>query len=62
MKKNIQQDIFFDEHHNWDKFVAENGHRLRQVVFDEIEKFKRCCDRQRGFRLYVCEACHLTAL
>lgn len=62
MKQNIQQAIFFDEHHNWDKFVAKHGHRLRQVVFDEIEKFKGCCDLRKGFRLYVCEGCHQTKL
>lgn len=62
MKQNIQQTIFFDEHHNWDKFVAKYDHRLRDVVLKEVEKFRHCCDLQKGFRLYVCEGCHQTKL
>jgi hypothetical protein len=62
MKQNIQQAIFFDENNNYGKFFAKNGHRMRQVAIDEIEKFKHCHDLRRGFRLYVCEGCHQTKL
>ena len=50
--------IFFDEHGHWDRFVAKHKNKLRANVLKEVEKFRRCGDPRKGFKLLVCEGCH----
>lgn len=58
MGANILKDIFFDEKGHWDAFVKKNGRRIRSVVIEEVEKFRKCGDPRSGFSLLVCEGCH----
>ena len=41
-KENILKQIFFDENHNWDNFVKLHPKSIREVVMEEVEKFRLC--------------------
>lgn len=54
---NILRDIFFDENKHWEKFVTTYGKRIRPVVMHEVDKFRRCGQKEAGFTLYACPVC-----
>jgi len=54
---NILKDIFFDENRHWERFVTAYGKRIRPVVMREVDKFRRCGQKEAGFTLYACPVC-----
>ncbi len=54
---NILKDIFFDENRHWERFVTTYGKRIRPVVMREVDKFRRCGQKEAGFTLYACPVC-----
>ena len=43
---------------NWDNFVLENDDiKIRQVVFEEVNKIINCGNPDFGYALYVCDHC-----
>jgi hypothetical protein len=59
MEANVLKQIFFDSHGHWDAFVQKYGERVRAVVVKEVGKLRKCGDPKHGFKLLVCEACHI---
>lgn len=57
VEDNILKQIFFDEYNNWDKFVSKYGNRIRSIVIKEVEKFRKCGEKEAGFTLYACPVC-----
>ena len=57
VEDNILKRIFFDENRNWDRFVNLNRRDIREVVIEEIEKFRMCGKAESGFSLYACDFC-----
>ncbi|NSW89360.1 MAG: transposase [Firmicutes bacterium] len=56
-KENILKQIFFDENKNWDRFVKLHGKNIREVVIEEVEKFRLCGEKEAGFSLFACDCC-----
>jgi hypothetical protein len=56
-EENILKQIFFDENKNWDSFVVLNQNKIRKIVFEEVEKFRHCGEKEAGFSLYACDFC-----
>lgn len=56
-RDNILRDIFFDDNMHWERFVTTYGKRIRPVVMREIDKFRRCGQKEAGFTLYACPVC-----
>lgn len=56
-KENILKQIFFDENRNWDRFVNIYNKNIRGIVIEEVEKFRKCGEKEAGFKLFACEYC-----
>ncbi|MBS4024373.1 MAG: transposase [Clostridia bacterium] len=56
-RDNILRDIFFDENRHWGKFVSKYKKRIRPIVLKEIDKFRRCGQKEAGFTLFACPVC-----
>lgn len=56
-RDNILRDIFFDKNKHWDKFVSKYKKRIRPIVLKEIDKFRRCGQKEAGFTLFACPVC-----
>lgn len=56
-KDNILKQIFFDENKNWDNFVKLHPKSIREVVKEEVEKFRLCGEKEAGFSLFACDCC-----
>ena len=56
-RNNILKEIFFDKNKHWDKFVSKNEKRIRPIVIREIEKFRKCGQKEAGFTVFACPAC-----
>jgi len=54
---NILRDIFFDRNMHWDGFVGKYERRIRPIVLKEIDKFRRCGQKEAGFTLFACPVC-----
>lgn len=56
-RNNILKEILFDSNRHWDKFVAKYEKRIRPIVIREIEKFRKCGQKEAGFTLFACPVC-----
>lgn len=56
-RDNILRDIFFDRNKHWDKFISKNENIIRPIVLKEIDKFRRCGQKEAGFTLFACPVC-----
>ena len=56
-RDNILKDIFFDKNKHWDNFVSKYEKRIRPIVIKEIDKFRRCGQKEAGFTLFACPVC-----
>ena len=56
-KDNILKQIFFDENKNWDSFIKLLPKNIREVVLEEVEKFRLCGEKEAGFSLFACDVC-----
>lgn len=54
MSKGKIKRIFID---HWDEFAKLYKHRIRKVVFKEVEKIINCGSIENGYIEYECEAC-----
>lgn len=52
----VLKKIFFDDAH-WNSFVKNYHKRIRPVVIKEVEKFRKCGQKEGGFRLFACPVC-----
>lgn len=57
MDRNILKEIFFDENKHWECFVKINEGRIRNVVLEEVDKFRLCGEEKAGFKLFACDLC-----
>lgn len=56
-KDNILKEIFFDENKNWDSFIKLHPKSIREIVLEEVEKFRLCGEKEAGFSLFACDVC-----
>jgi hypothetical protein len=56
-KENILKQIFFDENHNRDNFVKKHLKNIREIVLEEVEKFRLRGEKEAGFSLFACNYC-----
>ena len=56
-KDNILKQIFFDENKNWESFIKLHPKNIREIVLEEVEKFRLCGEEESGFSLFACDVC-----
>lgn len=56
-RENILREIFFDKNKHWEKFINKYQNRIRPIVKKEIDKYRRCGQKEAGFTLFACPVC-----
>ncbi|MBE0522623.1 MAG: transposase zinc-binding domain-containing protein, partial [Candidatus Methanoperedenaceae archaeon] len=41
----------------WDEYQVRNKDSLRQVIIENVERFRNCRKPQNGYRVYQCPEC-----